>query len=117
MALATQVAERSLPHRPAKETPALAIEDAVTNYKWQAQLGNIGRSSPYVELQIAKPPDPRIAQAKALQRLLRDARDTTQREYGALTGRHTLLPPFERAVEALLEPLDSLLAILERSEG
>lgn len=62
------------------------------------------------------PPDPRLGQAQLLRYMLMQVRGMARRDYGELTGRHTDLLIWERDTEALLEPLDSLIAILSSAE-
>jgi hypothetical protein len=57
-------------------------------------------------------PDFRQAHATALRAALLTARDLSRRYYGELTGRHTDTLEFERGIEAMLPPLESLLEIL-----
>lgn len=62
------------------------------------------------------PPDPRLGQAQLLRYMLMQVREMARRDYGDLTGRHTDLLIWERDTEALLEPLESLIAILSSAE-
>jgi hypothetical protein len=54
---------------------------------------------------IRAKPDERIEDAQMLIDLLIAARDTAREHYGELTGRHSDLLSFERAVETMLVPL------------
>lgn len=54
----------------------------------------------------------RRGQATLLRYMLQQARQRVREDFPKLTGRDTLIPPFERAVADLLEPLDSLIAAL-----
>lgn len=58
--------------------------------------------------------DGRLEDARMLRDLLVAARDTARAHYSELTGRDTDLLLFERSVEKMVEPLESLIAILER---
>lgn len=60
--------------------------------------------------------DGRLEDARMLRDLLIAARDTARAHYGDLTGRNTDLLPYERAVAVMLEPLASLIAILEAAK-
>lgn len=65
-----------------------------------------------IDIHPSKLRDARLSEAVALHNALVGACHRANLHFGDLTGKHTLLPPFERAVVALLKPLDSLIAIL-----
>lgn len=56
--------------------------------------------------------DSRLGAATMLRYMLQQARQRVREDFPKLTGRDTLIPPFERAMADLLEPLDSLIAAL-----
>jgi hypothetical protein len=58
-------------------------------------------------------PDERLEDAQNLRLCLVECRELCRRQFGELTGRHSLLPAYERAVADLLGPLDSLIGILD----
>jgi len=60
-------------------------------------------------------PDERLGQAHLLRYMLVQVRNRARADYGELTGRHTDLLEFERAIDLLIEPLDSLIEILGRA--
>lgn len=65
-----------------------------------------------IDIDPSKLRDARLREAVALHNALVGARHRVSLHFGELTGQHTLLPPFERAVAALLEPIDSLIKTL-----
>lgn len=69
---------------------------------------------------VAVKPEPwtpnRVDETKRGMELLQQTRAWLREQYGDLTGRHTLLLPWERATEAVLEPLESLIEALSPQE-
>lgn len=105
----------------------LVLSDEDGLWRWQhMETGEVGDWWPWEQaVQDARqrialtptlpnpPADPRLAKATALRDLLLQAREAAKADYPDLTGRHTDLLPFERAVDALLPHLTRLIDLLE----